>query len=103
MTTEFNDEIEMWKKTQAQMNGDEKFKTLLKVSVESFLSHGSCGKQNSKAWSQSRELPLYQNNLQIQCSINHDGIFSPQEKKNLKIYTEIQVDLNSPKKPEQKE
>lgn len=49
MTTEFNDEIEMWKKTQAQMNGDEKFKTLLKVSVESFLSHGSCGKQNSKA------------------------------------------------------
>lgn len=49
MITEFNDEIEMWKKTQAQMNGDEKFKTLLKVSVESFLSHGSCGKQNSKA------------------------------------------------------
>lgn len=49
MTIEFNDEIEMWQKTQAEMNGNEKFKTLLKVSVGSLPNHGSCGKKSSKA------------------------------------------------------
>ena len=49
MTIEFNDETEMWQKTQAEMNGNEKFKTLLKASVESLPNHGSCGKKNSKA------------------------------------------------------
>ena len=48
MTIEFN-ETEMWQKTQAEMNGNEKFKTLLKASVESLPNHGSCGKKNSKA------------------------------------------------------